>query len=227
MKYGIRHRIYTERIPVARDLYNMRVKRRRKGNRRNSAAAPICLRLHRHSSRSASSNDVFALPFAHSPNNQTYPLPPQVFNAVRLLSLLLPSHLCCRDSSLLLESTGSDIHWSRGCWARLFVSISLTDSVVRGSVDLKRAVYTLLVFLLCFFFFCYLCVVGEVFQQRLVIRLRVCCWRLLVVMQSGLRSTYIRNFHLLCSSCPHSLQIVAPWKFYCLPGIELVQMLSL
>lgn len=43
-------------------------------------------------------------------------------------------------------------------------------------------------------------------------------------MQSGLRSTYIRNFHLLC---PHSLQIVAPWKFYCLPGIELVQMLSL
>ena len=115
IKYDIRHRIYTERIPVARDLYNMRVKRRRKGNRRNSAAAPICLRLHRHSSRSASSNDVFALPFAHSPNNQTYPLPPQVFNAVRLLSLLLPSHLCCRDSSLLLESTGSDIHWSRGC----------------------------------------------------------------------------------------------------------------
>ena len=30
MKYVIRNRIYTERIPVARDLYNMRVKRRRK-----------------------------------------------------------------------------------------------------------------------------------------------------------------------------------------------------
>lgn len=44
------------------------------------------------------------------------------------------------------------------------------------------------------------------------------------MMQSGLRSTYIRNFHLLC---PHSLQIVAPWKFYCLSRIELVQMLSL
>lgn len=33
------------------------------------------------------------------------------------------------------------------------------------------------------------------------------------MLQSGLRSTYIRNF--ICSAAPAlSLQIVAPWKFY-------------
>lgn len=117
----IRSRICTYCILVARGLYNMRVKRRRQHKQRSRSTSPssffaIARALHHPS--------VFALPCGRSSTTK----PIRSSSSLRFLTpspaLLLPSHLHCRDSSRLLEFTGSQtlVTWMFECVIRLHLT---------------------------------------------------------------------------------------------------------
>lgn len=109
---GIYGTVYTESVSQWREA-SIICESSGEGNR-SSAAAALRLRLHRHSSRFASSQHI-CIAFRSLFNNPTYPL---------LLRFSMPSPLllcCCHlifTAEILLfflSSQARVIHWSRGC----------------------------------------------------------------------------------------------------------------